>query len=475
MGIIVRRSDLDYWDYRKEASKLIPRLALLPSKDHYHQKEKGRKSNYKQFDIHQKKLVKIERLLDTENINSFLEVSLRAQSCPMPLNADVWDGLRCPFACKYCYADYFKHSLYTSFFDNGKEIGVRHCKSEVWKGQLDGLFPHRGEPTSGENSVLNAIRIGIPIRLGIRYEDFIPSEKKYGISLELLKYLAKASYPTMINTKSALVGESEYVDALSSNPAGAAVHITMISSDEELIHAIEPGAPSFKDRLIAAKNLIQAGVRVVARIEPWMLFINDEKSRVQEYIGLIKSAGIQHLTFDSYSYSAYSKGLAENFKQIGFDFERMFLLSADSQWLSSFLLGKFMKEFQKEGLNCSTFDQGNVPVNNDWICCSVGDYFKTGFNWGSGVIAIKFIQSRNGLPTRWSDFEEFVVKKGGWLSSSLKKEVQMLWNGQGNAAWPIYWGQGIVPAGQDENGIVWKFNKQDDFRSEYWRFLTYDN
>ncbi len=34
-------------------------------------------------------------MLDTEQINSFLEISLRAAACPMPFNADVWDGLNC--------------------------------------------------------------------------------------------------------------------------------------------------------------------------------------------------------------------------------------------------------------------------------------------------------------------------------------------------------------------------------------------
>lgn len=456
---------MDYWQLREFAKKLVPRrFRLSVNKDKYKQKEKGRKSNYHQYSISNQKMEKMERLLNKDNINSFAEVSLRAQSCPMPLNIDVWDGIKCPFQCKYCYADYFKHSLYTSFFDNSKSIGLRHCNPTEYKKGLDELFKHRGENTSGENKVLNAIRLEIPIRLGIRFEDFPPIEAKKGIALNLLQYLSDQEYPLMINTKSDLLKEERYLKALTSNKAKTAVHVTLISSDEKFLKKIEPGAPTFKRRLEAMRVLSEAGIRVVARIEPWMMYINDNRGWVDNYIRQLKGAGIKHMTFDSYSYSAYSKGLSENFTQLGMDFERMFLLSSDSQWLSSLFLGKFMEYFRDNGLLVSTFDQGNVPSNDDWICCSVGDWFEKGFNWGCGVIAIKYIKSKSPNPVRWSDFEKFVLEKGGWLSNSLREEVKILWNGEGNASWPIYWGVGITPVGQDRDGVIWNYNPDFDFR-----------
>lgn len=466
---------MNYWDYREEAKKLIPRMSILTSgkKEAFKMKEKGRKSNYRQFNLQSQEVVKIERLLDTENINSFVEVSLRAQSCPMPLNIDVWDGLKCPYQCRYCFADYFRHSLYTSFFDNSKAIGLRHCAVDSYKEQLDKLFLHRGEPTNLDSQdVINAIRMEIPLRLGIRFEDFPPIEDKKEIALQLLDYLRAVKYPVMINTKSHLPGKDKYLKVLSENPAGAAIHFTMISSDDDFLKAIEPGAPALKKRLWAAKRLSEAGVRVVARIEPWMIFLNDNKDKVDEYIGLIKDAGIEHMTFDSYSYSANSKGLESNFHKVDMDFRRMFLLSADSQWLSSLLLGKFMDYFRGHGLKVSTFDQGNAPSNDDWICCAVGDHFDTGWNWGSGVIAIKYIQSQEGKPVRWSDFVRFVEGKGNFLSRSLKKEVHNLWNGTGDQAWPIYWGNGMTAVGNDEDGTIWRYDKKVDYRENLWKGIT---
>jgi DNA repair photolyase len=459
---------VNYWDYRKQVAKVVPRLSTLfdVKSDSVKMKEKGRKSNYQQFVISNGETEKMERLLNTEHIQSFVEVSLRAQSCPMPLNCDVWDGLKCPYRCRYCFADYFRHSLYTSFFDNSKEIGMRHCDLTEGKRQLDDYLKDQNTPVSGENEVANAFRLGIPLRLGIRFEDFAEAEKKQGISLDLLRYLAQAGYPTMINTKSALPGEDAYVRVLADNKGRAAIHFTLISVDDDLNKMIEPGAPPAKDRLRAAKILSDAGVRVVARIEPWMMFINDSKDATDAYIAQIKAAGIRHMTFDSYSYSANSRGIANNFLKVGIDFDRAFLLSADSQWMSSFMLGQFIQYFRDAGLECSTFDQGNVPSNNDWICCSVGDWFQRGFNWGTGVVAIRYIQSRRPGVTRWRDFETFVLSKGGFLSTRLRHEVRLLWNGRGDSAWPIFWAQGLRPVGNDEDGTIWTWEPEVDVREQ---------
>jgi len=465
---------MNYWDYRKKAIKLAPRMTTLSGKgEGFKMKEKGRKSNYHQYSIKERTNVKMERLLDTETIGSFAEVSLRAQSCPMPLNIDVWDGLTCPMGCKYCFADYFRHSLYTSFFDNGKTLGLRSCNANDYKNRLDELFKHRGEKTSWDkNELVNAIRLQIPIRLGIRFEDFPPIEREKGVALQLLDYLADNKYPLMINTKSVIPGEDKYLNALARNPAGTAIHYTLISSDDTFLRKIEPGAPTFKQRLNSMKRLAEAGVRVVARIEPWMFLLNDSKDMVDHYIGELKAAGVRHMTFDSYSYSANSKGLETNFRNLGIDFRRMFLISSDSQWLSSLLLGKFIQYFRDNGMECSTFDQGNAPDNDDMICCSVGDKFEDyGFNWGSGVTAIKFIQSRGMTPTTWGHFIKWIEEKGGFLSKQLHDDVKLLWNGRGDGAWPIYWSWGLEAIGQNSEGTIWRFNREHDFREEYWRQL----
>lgn len=363
------------------------------------------------------------------------------------------------FLVHNCFADSFRASLYTSFFDNSKTLGIRYCKPEFFKPELDNLLNGKGK---GE--VARAIKLRIPARIGIRFEDFFPLEGKRGIAKELLKYLADVNYPVMINTKSDLVGREDYVAELVRNKAGAAVHITMISSDEELLKKLEPGAPSFEKRLQAARALSDAGIRVVARIEPFMVFVNDEKEKVDEYCDMIWQAGVRHITFDTYSYSASNRGIRRGIEMQGIDFDRMFMLMSDAQWLGSLLLNRFMDYIRVKGFQCSTFDFGSVPDNDDDICCCVGDWFDGGFNAGNVLSAVRYIVKQKRSVT-WNEYEKWVETNGGFLSDSLGRMVFESWNLIGNKSYSPDWARGIEPVGQDNEGrLVWKYNQQRDFR-----------
>jgi len=455
-----------YWELRRSVAGLVPRRSLLAPLGKAKTgavREKGRKSNYHQFDLKDREWKKLERLLNTEEVNSFLEISLRAAACPMPLNLDTWDGLRCPFGCIYCYADARRASLYTAFFDNSKSVGIRHCNPDFYKKRLDAIFYGK---ESSSNPVSRAVAQRIPMRFGIRFEDFTGAERRTGVALEMLQYLGSLQYPVMINTKSALLGRDPYVRALADNPARAAVHMTLISSDDSILSKLEPGAPKFRARLLAMKQLVQAGVRVVARIEPYIVFLTDSRDAVGEYMEEIREAGIRHITFDTYSHTAnLNPGIRNAFERKGFDFERLYLLGCDSQPLGSLLLGEFMRMFQAEGFSCSTFDLGNAPLNSQTICCEVGDWFEEdGFNWGSAVTAARFIMEKSPEPVRWKDFDEMVTTRGRWLSEPLYKSVKALWNMRGNTAYSIDWVPGLVPAGWDPDGVVWKYEPRTDFR-----------
>ena len=462
-------STLDYWELRALISKIIPRTTTLQQNKEKVDavREKGRKSGYHQFNLRSSQWVKQERLLNMEEVNSFVEISCRAAACPMPLNLDTYDALICPFQCSYCFANSFRASLYTAFFDNSKTMGLRHCNPTYYKKELDKLMVLRGkDPHSIKGDIQKAIAMNMPIRFGIRFEDFLREEKEMGVSLSLLKYLADQEYPLMINTKSSLVGEEDYVEALSQNEGGTAVHITMISNNESLLRRLEPGAPPFKKRLWAAKQLSSAGVRVVARIEPFLVFVNDKREEVEEYMERCWNAGIRHITFDTYSYTANNPGIKSAFNQAGLDYDRIFLLGCDSQALGSLLLGKFIEEFRKYGFSCSTFDMGNTPYNNQDICCEVGDWFKSGFNYGCSVMAARFIRKKKGHAVEWKDFVEYVNQHGGFLSEALQREVQELWNGKGNVAYSHFWAQGMKAVGGNSDGIIYSYQKEEDHRIE---------
>lgn len=374
----------------------------------------------------------------------------------------------CPFRCIYCFSDSLKATLYSSFFDNSKDMGIRSCPPAYFKKELDKYFERaaRSDLFTSQSEIQRAITNRIPLRIGIRFEDFLPLERKRGVSLELLQYLSQNHYPVMINTKSDLVSEDSYLRALSENPAKSAVHMTLISSNDRILKKIEPGAPSYARRLNAMRLLSSAGVRVVARIEPFMVFVNDDPEDVAQYIEEVYAAGVRHITFDTYSYSANNAGIRANFNNLGFDFSRIYNVTSDSQAIGSLLLGKFMDMFREKGFRCSTFDLGNVPYNGDEICCEVGDWFTDSkFNVGSVVSAIRFVQKRAPKSVGWNEYDTWVQKSGGFLSESLQREVKGLWNLFGNTTYSPEWAQGLIPTGVDREGMLtWKYEPEEDFR-----------
>lgn len=461
---------MDYWELRKIVSRIIPRMTQLKSS--YRKvdpiREKGRKRNYSQFNLIHNEWRKQERLLNTEEINSFLEISVRAAACPMPFNMDIWDSTICPFGCRYCYANAYKSSLYTAFYDNSKTIGLRHCNPNYYKQEMDKMLKYRSFNRGEKQNLFGidkAFALEIPMRMGIRFEDFLPKERKEGISLTMLQYLKDIEYPVMINSKSDLPAEDAYVRALSENKAGAAIHITLISSNNDVLKKLEPGAPSYDRRIAAMKVLSNAGVRVVARIEPYLFLLTDDKAEVEKYIQDVWDAGVRHITFDTYSYTALNPGIRQSFINEGYDFDRLFLAGCDSQPLGSLLLGKFMELFREKGFSCSTFDMGNVSSNDQAVCCEVGDWFKGEFSYGCTVMAARFIKLSKGNYVSWKDFETWVNGHGGFLTEGLKMEVKMLWNLQGNVAYSHRWAAGLTPVGMDEDGTIWTY-EETDYREE---------
>ena len=603
----------DYWQLKEIVQKLLPRKSLLEEtkKAEALIREYGRKENLKEFNFESSSFLSYgrERILPQDVIYNFLEVSIRAAHCPLPLNADMLQNAStdgCSYKCKYCcdlgtkilmedgrektieevivgdkvlsynertqnveydevidcmkreaddlvciysgdeilkvtkehpvytgrgyikawdvmqndevliikngkqkkarisrislekpqckyvynlevknnnnyfannilvhncFVASYSSSLYTAFYDNWRELGLRYCNEKHFLTEMDKYMRFRNsKPFDSASDIQNAFHIGVPVRLGIRSENFVPAEKKLRASYAMLKFLKDNEYPVMINTKSNMLQSEEYLRVLADNKAKAAVHMTLISSDEALLRELEPFAPTFKKRLASCKALIDAGVRVVARIEPFMCFINDSKEKVDDYIGKLKEAGIKNITLDTYSYSASAPGLRKNFENIGWDFDRMFSVTAECQWLGSLLLTYFMRYLRSNGFSCSTFDYGSAMENDQNVCCEVGDWFNGGFSHGNTIMAIRYIKSRQGEPVTWNEYEKYVEANGGFLSPTWKREVQKAWNLIGTVAQVAYfpmWATGIKTVGFDDTlNTIWLWDKQFDYREE---------
>src|SRR5690606_9008928 len=104
------------------------------------------------------------------------------------------------------------------------------------------------------------------LRIGSMSDAFMWMDKKYRVTLELLKILKFYDYPYIIFTRSDLVADDEYMQAMA--PRLASVQMSISSLNMSLTRQLEPGAPAPERRLQALQKLAQNGFWTTVRINP---------------------------------------------------------------------------------------------------------------------------------------------------------------------------------------------------------------
>ena len=115
------------------------------------------------------------------------------------------------------------------------------------------------------------------IQLGANTDPYQPIERKLMITREILKVLSKFRHPVTITTKSALVAR----DADILGPMGQAnlamVSVSITTLDRKLARAMEPRASTPERRLLALKQLADAGCPVMVGFAPVIPGLNDHE------------------------------------------------------------------------------------------------------------------------------------------------------------------------------------------------------
>ena len=468
---------MNYWELRKLLSKILfPRTQYLFDKSFLTLsgsdiREKGRKKGYAQYNILSNRFERRVLHFKENIIKNFIEVSAHVANCPLPINVDVYDNIRCPFGCIYCFSNRYRASLYTSFYDNFDDVGIRSCSPDYFIPKMEKLLTASERTIYAASPLTKALSMKIPLKIGSRFENLLNIEKEKKATLSMITFLADHKYPFLINTKSTLIASYPYIKVMSSFKKGTAVQMTMISSDQQILSRLEPHAPSIKKRMEACKRLSDAGITVIARIQPLMFFVNDEKNAVDDHIEMMKENGIRDVTMENMSFGILTPKMKENFYKGGFDIDKVETFTTFSQRIASLLMSKFSSYIREKEINVSSNDFGQTTENShEFICCGISEKHPwNNLNYGNIFTAIRFIQ-RRGKPTSWSDFDSFVQQKGGFLSESIQLQVRNMWNlglyVDKDKARAIDFGAHLLPVGEDDDGLIWKYDKDFDFRKE---------
>ena len=123
----------------------------------------------------------------------------------------------------------------------------------------------------------------IPIHWGGMSDPFQPIELKERVSYECLKVFAETQYPFVVSTKGRLLAHPDYLDLLSR--CNCVVQVSMVCGRYD---KLEPGTPSYEERLEIVKTVAARVKRVIIRVQPYMPEVFRD---IMENIPRIKEAG----------------------------------------------------------------------------------------------------------------------------------------------------------------------------------------
>lgn len=194
--------------------------------------------------------------------NRFCGVTVQCNYCAMPFRVDLYRG--CTHGCEYCFAS---QSI------SGKKLGVTDffsCIETVPHEKLDSLF--KQIKSDGKNFTWRVmLKNRQPLHIGGMSDPFQPCDEYERTSEAFLREIIKADrYPAVWSTKGRLV--TRHTAAL--KDANSVVQISCIATKS--LPLIEPGAPTFEERLAAARTLSSAGIPVILRVQPVIISLWDE-------------------------------------------------------------------------------------------------------------------------------------------------------------------------------------------------------
>lgn len=156
-------------------------------------------------------------------------------------------GCGCGNNCQFCYA--------RSLLDFRK----------LW----NPLDPSVADIEKIKRLINRKLKPGDVVRLGGMTDCFQKCEDTYHVTKETIKALNERGVHYLIVTKNAdLLSRDDYIEVLDKKLAHIQVSVT--NTDEELGKRMEPGAPSYKEKIKGIEKLYENGFDVALRLSPYI-------------------------------------------------------------------------------------------------------------------------------------------------------------------------------------------------------------
>ena len=240
----------------------------------------------------------------------------------------------------------------------GCSHGCRYCFVQKKNGQLEAV--KKGDTVESLKAFVQGKRSGetawcdwnIPIHWGGMSDPFQPVEKKYGYSLDCLKYLAETKYPFVVSTKGRLAASPEYLELLAE--CNCVVQISMVCSRYD---QLEKGAPSYEERLEMLRTISPRVKRTIVRIQP---FMHEVLQDVLKNLPRVKAAGAHGVVVEGMKFAKAKPGLVRVGGDCVYPIE---LLRADFEQIKA--------EAHRCGLVFYSGENRLRNMGDDMTCCGI--------------------------------------------------------------------------------------------------------
>jgi DNA repair photolyase len=208
----------------------------------------------------------------------------RCDSNRVPFDWTINPYRGCEFGCKYCYARYTHEYMEIDGGEFERKIFVKKDAGVLLASDISRKYSYQSK-NSGYTQAEH-------IAIGTATDPYQPAEREYKVTRACLEELVKREglSVSIITKSNQIVRDLDLLRVIAAKSA-LTVNITVTTLRPRLARALEPRAPRPDLRLVAVKQLREAGLEVGVSASPLLPGINDEE--LEAIAEAAKAAGAQ--------------------------------------------------------------------------------------------------------------------------------------------------------------------------------------
>lgn len=396
--------------------------------------------------------------------------------CSMPMTFDTYSN--CSFGCLYCFSQ-FQRAI-----GGGKVDYLQKSVENVNPKKIKRMF---SDPDKYAGQFAPYIKQRRVMQWGGLSDEFDGYERKYGVTLELLRFFKEINYPLCFSTKATWFTKDERYMELIRGQKNWNFKFSIITKDAAKARIMEKGVPSPEERLKAIERIANAGAGgATLRLRPFIIGIS-----TPTYLDLIRDAGNRGATALSTEFMCVeqrSNTLKERmpiFNQLcGFDFMefyKKYSVSSGYLRLNRKVKEPFIRNMKavcdEIGMRFYVSDAHFKELCCNGSCCGL----PADWNYSRGQFCEALqIAKKNGF-VFYSDIQKDIEelhqydwgraegynansseKKAHFYGMSMAEYLRWLWNNPQAGQSPYKLFEGILrPDGKDEQGnIIYRYKSK---------------